>query len=216
MYSVVILAGGSGTRMGDDIDKMLLNIHNKPVIEYSLDFFLVDDNCKEIIVVCSKSNKEYIQNNYPYVKTTLGGVTRQESVFNGLTLVAQPYCLIHDGARPYIDKSTIDIMISELVESKSVTLGVQTKDTIYIVKENRLDKLLNRSELVSIQTPQGFETNIIKEAHKLARTNNFEGTDDTSLVKGMLNIETVVIEGSYNNIKLTTKEDIKLLEVILS
>ena len=125
------------------------------------------------------------------------------------------YVLIHDGARPYINKESVENLLLSLGNNDSVTLGVKVKETIQKVDGNTVVNTLERSNLIITQTPQGFKKSLITKAHDLAFDNGYIGTDDTVLLDKFLNIKATFVHGDYRNIKLTTIEDIKLLEVVL-
>ena len=115
-YSAIVLAAGSGSRTGLGFNKVLLEINEKKVLDYSLDIFIKDNKCTEIILVVSKNEYDYFSEAYIDVidKFIIGGSERQYSVFNALNEVSNEYVLIHDGARPYIKSSTINEICSVL------------------------------------------------------------------------------------------------------
>ncbi len=216
-YSAIILAAGSGLRTGLNTNKILIQIHGQCVIDYSLQYFQNDPNCGEVILVVSKNDfqsllKKY--ENFP-IKVIVGGVHRQDSVYNALKIAINDYVLVHDGARPFILKDNIDKIFENLIEHPSITLGVKVKETIQEVEGNHVVRTLDRNSLIITQTPQGFKKDILIKAHQLAFDDTYFGTDDTVLVERYLGIFAYVIEGDYRNIKLTTFDDINLLEVIL-
>lgn len=216
-YSAIILAAGSSKRTGLNFNKVMLEINGKRVINYSLNFFQTDPNCVEIILVVSRrdfpSFDQLFKNEK--IKLVIGGSSRQASVFNALQIAVSDYILVHDGARPFILLSSIVDICTNLEKYSSITLGVKVKDTIQETLGNRVVKTFDRSTLIITQTPQGFKKDILIKAHELAVSNGFEGTDDTVLVEKFLNIKAFIVQGDYRNIKLTTKDDIDLLEVIL-
>lgn len=216
-YSVIILAAGSGVRTGLEYNKILYKIKGKNVLDYSIDYFKNDDKCKELILVCSHNDFNYIHNTYSSVVNHIivGGKTRQESVYNGLQIVNGKYVLIHDSARPYLPKKCIEELLNDVEFTNATTLAVYVKDSIVKTNSNRIEKMLDRSELLAIQTPQAFQTALIREAHAKARKYNFLGTDDTSLISRFTDVMPSFVLGDYRNIKLTTIEDVQLLEVIL-
>jgi 2-C-methyl-D-erythritol 4-phosphate cytidylyltransferase len=144
-----------------------------------------------------------------------GGSTRQKSVYKGLNKAINDYVLIHDSARPYINKERIDELLVNLKETKANTLAVFVKDTIVNINGNRLGKMLDRNELLIIQTPQAFLKDLILDAHEKAINAGYIGTDDTSLVAKFTEVTPAYVIGDYRSIKLTTKEDIEILKVIL-
>lgn len=216
-YSAIILAAGSGSRTGLDTNKVLIEIKGKRVLDYSVDFFIKHHECDEIILVCSEIDFNFIYDTYNNQVDSIitGGATRQASVFRGLNKAKNDYVLIHDSARPYISPSSIDRLLDNLKETQASTLAVFVKDTIVNINGNRLGKSLHRSELLAIQTPQGFHRELIIQAHEKAIQNGYLGTDDTSLISKFTGVTPSYVLGDYRSVKLTTIEDIEILKVIL-
>lgn len=216
-FSVIILAAGSGTRTGLNYNKILYEVNGKRVIDYSIESFRKYHLIKNIYLVVSKHDFSFFESEYSTLVDgiIIGGNERQESVALGLSNVTTNYVIIHDGARPFLPDSSMQSIFSTIKSQKSITLGVKVKDTIQEVIDNKVKKTLDRANLIRVQTPQAFWTEEIKKAHELAVTENFLGTDDTILMEKFLGVHAYVVEGDYRNIKLTTKEDIKFLEVIL-
>ncbi len=217
LVSGVIVAAGKGTRMGASENKVFLKIDDKTVIKHTIDKFLEADKIDEIILVTGKDDikrcEELIKTSIKPVKVICGGKTRQESVFNGITAASGDIVCIHDGARALIKTDKINEVISVCMECEAAALGVKAKDTIKIVDENGFIKSTpNRDFTYQIQTPQVFLKNIIIKAH-----NEFKDvsvTDDCMLVE-MLGVPVKIVEGSYENIKLTTPDDLINARAIL-
>ena len=216
-YSAVILAAGSGSRTGLKINKVLLEINGKRVLDYSLDFFTKNKECKEIILVCSENDFNFMFAHYneKVNAIVIGGMTRQESVFKGLNKAVYEYVLIHDSARPYINSAVISQLLINLSGTRATTCAVLLKNTVVKSNGNRLGKQLNRKDLLAIQTPQGFERELLLNAHKKAISLGYLATDDTDLISKFTKVTPSYVLGDYRSIKLTTKEDIQFLEVIL-
>jgi 2-C-methyl-D-erythritol 4-phosphate cytidylyltransferase len=216
-YSAIILAAGSGKRTGLKLNKVLYKINEKSVIEYSLDFFKKDINCVDILLVVSDIDYKYCLGNFidEKIKIILGGSTRRDSVRLALSSAVSDFVLVHDGARPFIKNDFVEKILISLKNNDSVTLGVKVKDTIQEVDGNCVVKTLDRNKLIITQTPQGFNRDLLIKAHDIALEKGYYGTDDTMLLEKFLGINAVFVLGDYRNIKLTTEEDIKLLEVIL-
>lgn len=223
MNSVVIVSAGRGSRMKADINKQFLKLQNKEVIAHTIDKFYNNENIGEIIVVVREDEAEFFKINiiekygYKNIKIAFGGSERQDSVYNGLKMVDEncKIVLIHDGARPFVNNETIDSAIESAKENKCVIVGVPVKDTIKVIDENNnVCDTPDRSTLWSIQTPQVFDYSLIMKAHEKAREDNYYGTDDSMLVE-YFGQKVKVVEGSYNNIKITTPEDLKIGEEIL-
>ena len=216
-YSALVLAAGSGSRMGLDYNKVLHKIKGRRVLDYSVNYFLNDENCNQIILVTSEHDFNTIYDLYNSQVDVIiqGGRTRQDSVYNGLTKCEEEYVLIHDSARPFLVKKCVDNLIIDVQFTKASTLAVYVKDSIVQTSSNRIEKMLDRTKLLNIQTPQAFHKDLILSAHKKARANHFIGTDDTSLISKFTDVMPSFVIGDYRNIKLTTVEDIIFLEAIL-
>lgn len=209
-YSAIILCAGKGSRSGLNYNKMLYCFKDKTVYEMTLKIFLDDQRCKQIVVVTKKDEicdlkKLILSSKIVYV---FGGQERQDSVYNGLQIVNQEYVLIHDGARPYLKEKNIDDLLLCLNSNDACLLMVPVKDTIKICKEGKVVETLPRSILMQAQTPQAFKTALIKQCYQLGKENDFVATDDASLVERFKNIEVKAVIGSYDNIKITTPDDL--------
>jgi 2-C-methyl-D-erythritol 4-phosphate cytidylyltransferase len=219
----VIVAAGKGTRMGADVNKQFLNIKNKPILYYTLKAFASCTSIDEIILVTAKDEMQYCKSeiikkyNINKVSNIVeGGRERQHSVFNGL--MASKDCdivLIHDGARPFVNDRIIEEGIEYAKKYGACTCGVQPKDTIKVREENGFSKnTLNRDSLFSVQTPQCFKYDLIVSCHEKISSECVKITDDTSVVE-YFGHKVYLYEGSYNNIKITTPEDLVIGEKIL-
>lgn len=223
MNSVVIVSAGKGSRMKANINKQFLKIRDKEVIAHTIDKFYNNKNIKEVIIVIREDEKEFFDENiikkygYKDIKIAFGGKERQDSVYNGLKVVDEKceIVLIHDGARPFVSNEIIEKSIENAKKYNSAIVGVPVKDTIKIVNEdNDVVNTPNRSRLWSIQTPQVFDYSLIMKAHEQAKNDKYYGTDDSMLMEH-LGYNVRVVEGSYNNIKITTPEDLRMAEEIL-
>lgn len=222
----IVLAAGQGSRMKSDIQKQYMLLNEKPVLYYSLSTFeksIVD----EIVLVVGEGEIEYCRNeiikeyNFTKVKTIVeGGKERWNSVYNGLSVLeACDYVLIHDGARPFVTVDMIERSIESVKTHKACVVGMPVKDTIKIADENGFcDYTPNRSRTWMIQTPQTFEFSLIKEAYdKLKQEGRKDSiiTDDAMVVEHYVNCPVFLLEGSYENIKITTSEDIKIANILV-
>ena len=223
MNSVVIVSAGRGNRMKCDINKQFLKIGGKEVIAHTIEKFYNNKNIGEIIIVVREDEKEFLQENiinkYGYInlKIAFGGKERQDSVYNGLQEVDKncSIVLIHDGARPFVTNEIIEQSIECAQKYNCAIVGIPVKDTIKIVNENNdVCNTPDRNTLWSIQTPQVFEYSLIMKAHEKAKDDKYYGTDDSMLIE-YLGYNVKVVEGSYDNIKITTPEDLKVAEEIL-
>ncbi len=217
MFSAIIVAAGSARRTGLGYNKIFYKIKDKTLIEYSIKPFLDDEDFKEIIIVLSKEDLKEIRSlfSHPKIKYVIGGSTRQKSVFNGLSLVNEEHVFIHDSARPNISKEDI-LKAKELtVTEDAIVLYIPAKDSVVEYSGNKINKYLKRDLIGLIQTPQVFNSKLIKKAHSLAINNKNTYTDDASLYMNELKNKVYLIEGSELNIKATTKLDLFILEELL-
>ena len=216
-YSVIILAAGTGSRTGFSYNKILHKIHDKTVLDYSINFFSNDNKCTQLLLICNKNDVDLLSDkfNAKVDSFIIGGKTRQESVYNGLIKANNEIVLVHDSARPFINPVTIDQLVNEVSLSKASTLAIPVSNTIVKREGNRLIKTLDRSNLLQVQTPQAFHKDILLDAHEKAIKVGYLATDDTDLVRQFTDVVPTFIMGDYRSMKLTTKEDIEFLEVIL-
>ena len=207
-YSCVIVAAGKGSRMNLGYNKVYYMLDDKCILEHTIKAFKDDSDCKEIIVVCDIDDfKAHIKDDD--VILVNGGATRSDSVYNGLQKVSYEYVMIHDGARPYVSSKILDDTKQCLSKHNACLAMVDCKDTIKNVIDNKVVKTYDRTTLKNAQTPQSFKTSMIIEAYQKAIADNFVATDDASIYEVYGKDDVYVIEGSYDNIKITTIEDIK-------
>lgn len=217
-YSAIILAAGTGSRMGLGYNKMLHLVHQKPVVAHTVQPFLQDPRCSQLILVVNQAELAVMQSIFPneHLQFVIGGSKRQESVYQGLQQVKEKIVLIHDGARPFVNQRMIEDCYMWATSGVAAVVGVPVKDTIKRVsKERMVLETLERHELFSIQTPQAATTATLKLAHEKARAENFIGTDDVSLIERYTKVNVRIVEGAYTNIKLTTPEDLVMAAELL-
>ena len=222
--AAVIVAAGSGTRMGSQIPKQFISVMGKPILAYTLEKFQNNCHIDEIVVVTSEAYISFCGNmvkEYGFDKVTavvLGGATRQISVMNGIAQVSD--CIdnvfIHDGARPLVSDSVISKCADTLLEVSACAVGVPMKDPIkYSDNGDYIDRTVDRSHLWQIQTPQCFRVKLISECHMKASDEGFEATDDCMLMEHY-GEKVALVEGEYENIKITSPQDIYVMEGLLS
>lgn len=220
--SVIIAAAGSGKRMGVDKNKQFLKLFGKEILVHTLERFQGLERINEIVIVGKASELKDIQsmvrkNDIKKVAAfAVGGSERSESIMNGLKAV-DPRCthvLIHDGARPFIEEKEIEKVIDELVVSDGVIVAVPVKDTIKVVKDDYVEETLDRRRLISVQTPQGFNYKRLLEAYESNSDRLGAFTDDSSIFEAY-GCKVKVVAGKYDNIKITTPEDLIMGEMIL-
>ncbi|OQY09722.1 MAG: 2-C-methyl-D-erythritol 4-phosphate cytidylyltransferase [Fusobacteriia bacterium 4572_132] len=221
-YYFILAAAGVGKRMGLNYPKQFLEYEGKPLFVRSLEIA----NLSKVTDIIIVTNAEYIKKVEEIVKeyniknikkVVSGGKERQDSIYNALKEVEDldSFLAVQDGVRPFLEESYLDDGYKILLENKELTgvaVGVKVKDTIKKVSEDGLIlETPERKNLIAIQTPQIFRTRELIDAYKKAYEEKYIGTDDASLVEKAGGI-VKVIEGSYNNIKVTTPEDLKFLK----
>ena len=223
--TAIVLAAGSGRRMGGDIPKQYMELSGKPVIYYSLKVFQ-DSVVDDIVLVVSDEYIEYcrkeIVERYGFSKVTdiiSGGRERYDSVRNGLEACeSADYVLIHDGARPFVDEKLIARLIDTVKECQACVAAVPVKDTIKIADgDGFVKETPDRSLLWQIQTPQAFFYPLILDAYeKMFARGEVSVTDDSMVLEQMTEHKVKLVQGSYQNLKITTPEDLVAAEAYLS
>ncbi|MEH7180875.1 2-C-methyl-D-erythritol 4-phosphate cytidylyltransferase [Neobacillus vireti] len=220
-YQVIIPAAGQGKRMGAGKNKLLLELNNMPVLIHSLKVFDEDELCEGIILAISPQDEVEFKLllKQHQVKKVLrlvpGGKERQDSIYNALkTVETDGIILVHDAARPFILKEHIHRLLETAQQTGAAIIGVPAKDTMKTVRDHLVMATVERSSLWAVQTPQAFRFSILYKAYEQAEKDSFIGTDDSSLVERISHPVTM-IEGDYDNIKLTTKEDLFFAEAIV-
>ena len=205
MFSVIIPMAGSGSRSKLNINKALWMLDGKPLFMHSVDKFKMLE-C-EIVLVCQKDEISEIKK-YTNAKVVVGGDTRAESVYNGLKAASYDKILVHDACRPFVSIDMIKKSLEALDNNKCAYVGIKCVDTIRNINGGVVD----RNNLIMVQTPQAlYKTDLIK-AIEMARKDNIILTDDISYLEKYLNYKPTFIEGSRLNYKLTTPEDFKMAE----
>lgn len=225
MNTAIILAAGRGTRMNVGMNKQYLVLKNKPILAHSIEVFQKCDLIDEIIVVANKDEEASCRANviekYGYDKVNklvTGGDERQNSVYNGLIHVSNKcdIVLVHDGARPLVTSAIIERCINGVKNYGAVSCGMPIKETIKIIDEKRNVKVTPKRDSIWItQTPQAFKLDILVKAHLNALEEKITCTDDAMLVE-QLGINVRMVEGDYENIKITTPDDLIMAESILN
>lgn len=211
--AVIIVAAGAGTRMQANQNKVFLPVGSKRIIEWTMEQVVKVHNLSQVVVVTAAGEQERMQSlladyDVPIIYVQ-GGATRQASVYNGLLALPNTtdVVLIHDGARPMARTDVFNTVARKTASTGAAVAAVSAKDTITRVIDGHVQETLVRSELYHMQTPQGFQYKLIKEAHEVALRDGFAGTDDVSLVE-RLGHSVSVVESSYQNIKVTTPNDL--------
>ncbi len=218
-YSVVIVAGGKGTRMGSRIPKQFLPLSGKPVLMHTLERFFGTFPQTDMILVLPAGYKDYWQElceeygfKIPH-KIALAGKERFFSVKNGLELVSSDYVAVHDGVRPLLDENIIKTGFKLLEKYPAVIPVIKPSSSCREITANGQTKAVDRNSFLLVQTPQFFRTDILKKAMQQDYRPNF--TDEATAVEN-IGIQIVTFEGDRKNIKITTQEDLIFAEAVLS
>lgn len=224
----VLLSGGKGSRMKSDIPKQYMELMGEPLIYYPLKT-LQESFVDEIVLVCSEESydfcSELVAENefYKVCSIVSGGKERYHSVNNGLAAIEDAdYVFIHDGARAFVSKEVLSNCLKDVIEHGACVAAVPVKDTIKVSSTGFIEDSPNRNTLYSVQTPQCFKFNEIKEAYsklvlreKEVIDSGINITDDTFVYSYFTGKDVYLSTGSYKNIKVTTPEDMVLGEAFL-
>ena len=217
--SAIVVAAGRGSRFKSKIPKPLAKVNAKPIIVYSLKTLSQHFQVRDIIIVTNAQNEKGVnaaikKYRIPKIKAVVeGGKRRQDSVYNGLKHLRKEtdIVLIHDGVRPFLSRNTISQSIKKAALFGAAVAAVPVKYTIKRVKDLTVTETIDRGGLWEIQTPQAFKKELILTAYaKFAKS---DVTDDAMLVE-KLGVKVKVCPGSYQNIKVTTIEDLAIAGAI--
>lgn len=217
--SAIVVAAGKGERMGSGVKKQFRLLKGRPVLHWALAAIEAAPSIEEIVVVTGASDVAAVAADVKgkfskVTRVVAGGETRQESVARGLEALGPGtrWVVVHDGARPLVEPALVERVLAAAKESGAATAAVKVKDTIKLVDQHgQVERTLERSRLWAVQTPQAFSRELLARAHAWGKGKQV--TDDCGLVEAMGHPVTVV-EGSERNLKLTTQEDLAILEAL--
>lgn len=236
--AAVIVAAGKGLRMGGNIPKQYMTVCGKPILAHTLLAF-DQSRTDEVIVVCPEGDEAYVNadivERYGIRKVSAvvpGGKERFDSSWRGILAATGSatdkgervtHILIHDGVRALITPRDIDHVIASLGDQKAVVPAVPIKDTIRrLTLDGYSDGVIDRAGLVSIQTPQGFERELLLDAYRAFYAHAESDptvvssvTDDAMLIEKYTDATVKLVDGSYRNIKITTPEDMDVAKAFL-
>lgn len=222
----VILAGGQGRRMNSSVQKQYMLLKGSPLITYALKAF-DESGIDEIVLVTGAGEEEYAKRElveaYGFSKVkaiVAGGKERYHSVYEGLKALENcDYVLIHDGARPLVSQDIIARAAAGAKEYGACVVGMPVKDTIRLVDEDGFsERTPKRDRLWQIQTPQAFSYELVRGAYdRMMACPDYQMgiTDDAMVVESMTGVRVKLLEGSYQNLKVTTPEDLVIAEALL-
>lgn len=227
--SVIIPAAGLGTRMGREKSgvsrKQFMLLDGAPILIHTIRKFLRCPSVKEIVIALRAEDIEWARGlllqEHPTkpVRFVEGGDSRQASVENALATIPPGEDLlvaVHDAVRPFIDPEIVEKVIAEAARTGAAIAGIVPVDTVkQLHKKDKVKSTLPREHLVLAQTPQVFRLDLLKQAFASARSDQFTGTDEASLVERLETVDVTVVQGSDRNIKITKPTDMELAHLFL-
>ncbi|HFZ7084210.1 TPA: 2-C-methyl-D-erythritol 4-phosphate cytidylyltransferase [Streptococcus agalactiae] len=223
----VIFAGGVGRRMNTKgKPKQFLEVHGKPIIVHTIDIFQNTEAIDAVVVVCVSDWLDYMNNlverfNLTKVKAVVaGGETGQMSIFKGLEAAEQlttddAVVLIHDGVRPLINEEVINANIKSVKETGSAVTSVRAKETVVLVNDSsKISEVVDRTRSFIAKAPQSFYLSDILSVERDAISKGITDAIDSSTLMGMYNRELTIVEGPYENIKITTPDDFYMFKAL--
>ena len=224
MNFTIIVAAGKSKRMGKSVNKIFLSLLNKPMVYYTTKIFQDCNQIDEIIVVAQKKDIKKIgeiKNQYSFdkiKKIIVGGEERQNSVYNGLMSISNAknsdIVIVHNGSNPLVKEKEIINCINAAKQHGAAVVGYQLKDTIKKTNNNIIEKTIDRKNIYQVQTPQAIKYSLFLQAFQNANKKKLNFSDDVSLVEA-LGKKVKIVTCSYENIKITTEEDLRIAEGIL-
>lgn len=231
--TAIVLSAGKGKRMRSSVEKQYIELYNRPIIYYTLETFQASAVIDDIVLAVGKGQAEDVHKNivkkynFSKVKAIVeGGAERYDSVWSGLLAIQNGiagkasedgFVFIHDGARPFVTETMLKRGYDTVCKCGACVAGVPSKDTVKIVdaKEYAVETP-QRQYVWAVQTPQIFKTKLIIEAYsRLMQEKSVNVTDDAMVVETMMKLPVKLFEGSYENIKITTPEDLDIAKVFL-
>ena len=229
--SVIIPAAGLGTRMGRSAPekegisrKQFMLLNGSPILVHTIRKFVSSPLVSEIVVALRADDVDWAEELFAAqqfgtaVRAVHGGESRQQSVENALASISDDTELVavHDAVRPFVERETIEKVILEAKETGAAILGIVPVDTVKQVHRNKVRATIPRERLILTQTPQVFRLQLLRQAFEKAREDLFIGTDESSLVERLEQVEVSVVLGTDRNIKITKPSDIQLAQLYLT
>jgi 2-C-methyl-D-erythritol 4-phosphate cytidylyltransferase len=220
--AAIIPSGGIGTRFNSPIPKQYLKVLGKELIAYTIEIFQQSPLIDEIIIPADESYFDLLyhikeKNNFSKIsKIVKGGKERQDSVYSGLTskiFQSDDLILVHDAARPLISLKLLEKAVNSANKYDSVVVAIKARDTL-IEASDEVKGYVDRKMIYYAQTPQIFRYSILLESFKKALDENFLGTDESMIVRNA-NFNVHIVEGEFQNFKITTKKDLELFEKLI-
>lgn len=224
-YEVILLGAGSGVRFGSSENKIVVELNQRPIYDYSLNLFLKDHRCEHVLFVIQAEEQVAMENQIKQLYGQLpeklsfiqGGSQRQYSVEKGLAALRFPeegYVFVHDAARPFIDSDMIDQLFEAVKVDEAVLLAVPAKDTIKVIRNREVHQTLHRPVIWQVQTPQAYKSELLIRAYQQAAQDEYLGNEEGELVE-RINHPVKALEGKDHNLKITTSTDFFIAEALL-
>lgn len=215
--SVILLAGGSGTRMGSPTPKQFLTLGTKPIACHSFELFVQMPNIHEIVVVCPPESRHFFMSDASKpISFALPGNRRQDSVYNGLQATTYDLICIHDAARPFIDERLVNKALEAGSQYGAAAVGLPIKFTIKEIDSHHfVQQTPDRSKIWEIQTPQVLHRDILIQGFQYAHQHGITVTDDVSLAE-LIQKPVKLVEGSPFNVKITVPSDLIMAQQFLN
>jgi len=228
--SVILPSAGLGTRMRGAAEhtgisrKQFMLLEGVPILIHTVRKFVACQHVHEVVIALRAEDMDWVrellahENFQKPVRCVEGGETRQHSVENALATLTPEIDIVavHDAVRPFVDAETISAVILQASHTGAAIVGIVPVDTVKQVQRHVVRGTLNRDRLVLAQTPQVFKADLLRQAFLRAREDGFVGTDESSLVERLEQVEVTVVAGSDRNIKITRPSDIDLAELFLA
>ncbi len=225
-YALLVLAAGKGKRMNSDVKKQYMKLAGKPLIYRTLkNISDCIDLFNRVVLLVPAGDEEFVRGEIltqlsqkvtRQLELAAGGHSRRNTVKRGLDYLEgeTDYVIVHDGARPFVGSTLMNRVVQEVEEKKAVVVGTPVTDTIKrIDDEGLVEETVDRDEIVSVQTPQAFSSDLLERAHREV-SQEADISDDAMLVEG-IGEEVFVVEGSFSNIKITNPRDLILAEALI-
>lgn len=230
--AAIVLAAGQGKRMGGQVHKQFLELEGHPIVYYSIRAFQESPLIDQILLVTGETEIDYVKHEivekYHFDKVSVvvaGGHERYVSVWNGLKALEKSlreeekdgFVFIHDGVRPFINEEILRRAFDAVEAYHACVVGMPSKDTVKIADDDGfVSETPARSRVWNVQTPQVFDFRLAYEAYAaLEQSGRSDVTDDAMIVEAFTDTKVKLVEGSYENIKLTTPEDLKIAATFL-
>ena len=216
-FDVVIVAGGSGTRLGHALPKAFVPLAGKPLLSWSVEIFRAHPSVAAIIVVIPETMKnetDSLFSGMKNVRSVIGGTERWMSVQNGVAIANSEWILVHDAARPFVTTGVIDSLLEKRISYDCAITATPVIDTIRTFSGDKCEDTVDRSTLIRVGTPQLFRRSLLEKGFSFAAAAENDITDEAMLMQ-LMGIDVGLAWGNPKNFKVTTPEDLEVAEALL-